>query len=110
MICKNNWIYLVWIVYALYGLFFGFLSMCQEMIIIETIPKNQTGFASGIRAFMHFSLKAVAILIVGLLWDFSVDFFYYYQAFAIAIAALLMFVLIMLVIPLQKILEMVLTE
>ena len=90
----DSYIWTFWIYDAIYGFFWGILSMAVEMIILEVQPKHLVGRISGIKGFVREMTRAFGILVVGLLWDSDLQWFWYVQAVSLMIALLLMIALV----------------
>jgi len=60
--------YEIWIVFLIYGLYFGFVEGAEKALISELVPKNLFGTAYGIYNFATGISYLPASIIFGLLW------------------------------------------
>ena len=78
----------------IFGLGYGFLSVSIEMIMIEVQPNQIAEQINGLKLFCMEIECCTCILIVGLLWDYSIEWVFYIQCITFSLGLILMLLLI----------------
>ena len=87
---NDSYVAAFWFYVALNGWLFGMLMMCQEMILLEVQPKHISGRVNGLKGAMRQFSRGFWAFMVGVMWDYNVDWFFYMQAVNYASAFVLM--------------------
>ena len=90
-----GYIYSLWICVGLIGFCYGIASICLTTIIVDIMPKNVTGRVAGANMFIQYCAKGIGSLIVGLLWDISYQWLWYYSAICAFICLILLIIVSM---------------
>ena len=66
-----------WLFNFISGLSLGILSMTSELILLEIQPTKESGKISGAKGLLRNWLKAIALLLVSIFWEYSHNSFFY---------------------------------
>ena len=91
---NDSYVWTFWIYLIILGFFWGTSAMCQEIIILEVQPKNLTGCVNGIKMCVIFILRGIVGLIIGFLWDYSYEWFWYSCSISFAISLVFLAILV----------------
>ena len=74
-----------WVYSIILGFFTSILFMTLEAFIIQIQPKHISGKIQGLKLCLNFICEAISASIVGILWNYSIEYIWYVPAISFSI-------------------------
>ena len=83
-----------WIGTPFVGFCFGCSYLCVNIVLIQILPKRASGTIAGVRVTIYNFFQAVAVLCIGILMQWYIQWFWFIQAINYFFSVILLFVFV----------------